>query len=528
MMRKKLSIFFSIFFLFASILMVRISCLGASPILTETAIKQQSYTLTIAKERGVIFDKNLKRLTNDESEYYAIVSPSPTVIDELGKMGTSYSREKLIELVNEAKPFICDIKNTTTNNQNILICESKKRYKTNALCPNIVGYINKDLEGVSGIEKAYNQFLNDNSHTLSAVCQVDGRGNFLSGKQVEIQAKGSADAGVVTTLDKDIEAIVEHASQNINKGAVVVLDAKTAEIRAMASFPSFSPDNPAKSLNDNEGAPMVNKALSAYPVGSTFKIATAAAAIDKGIETSREYYCSGEVDVDGQVYHCHNRGGHGNLDMAGAFKESCNPYFITLGQEVGAKALRNQAISLGYGREITLCDGIVSQAGSLPSQNMSSGQLANFSFGQGDLTASPLQIAESIFAVLNDGKVITPSLIIGTTTDGININRNENAPSIQGMSKGAANKIKGFMEETVKGTAAQPVTVDAGGKSGTAQTGKVKEDGSEDYEAWFGGFFPSQNPKYIAVVLMEGANSGTNDSGAVFSKIADQINALEG
>lgn len=527
MAKKRISGIFTFLMIIASLLMVRISCLGASPLLTETALKQQSYTLTVADERGNIYDCNMLKFTNNESRYCAVVSPNPTVIDELKAMGTSLSREKLAELVSDNKPFIADIQKTQTQNANITICETKKRYNSSPLAVHTIGYINKDLKGVSGIEAAFDDFLIQNGHKISASCQVDGRGDFLAGKPVEIKDDGSADAGVVLTLDSNIQSVTEHASKNIQKGAVVVLDAKTAQIKAMASYPSFSPSDPSKAVGDEEGAPMINRALNDFSVGSVFKIVTASAALDNGVSPLRSYTCTGSIDVDGQVFHCHNKAGHGTLDMNGAFVNSCNPYFISLGEEIGAKTLRDKAISFGYGRQISLADGITAKAGTLPSADMGSGQLANFSFGQGVLTANPLQVAESVYAVINGGKIVAPSLVVGTTKDGVNITKQQEGAPIQATSKQTADKVYSFMVNAVQNTAAQPQTVTAGGKSGTAQSGKYQTKGENKYDGWFAGFFPADNPKYIAVVLMEDADSGTSDSGAVFAKIADQITALE-
>lgn len=527
MFKKRVTRCFAIIFLIGAGLMVRVSYLGASPVLTETAQRQQTWKVEAAYERGAIYDHNFNRLTGNKVVYQAVAAPDISVIDDLTEMGAGASREELAEKVTEGKPFSVTVQSPQTSNENITICQTVDRYSSDSVAVHSVGYLNSDGHGVTGAEKAYDDFLTENAHTMTAVCQMDGKGQFLQGSDIQLEAQGNADAGLVMTLDASQQALVEQACSGIQKGAAIVMDAQTAEIRALASFPSFSPENVAEAVQDEENSPMINRALCTYPVGSTFKIATAACALDKGIPASRTYNCTGSVDVDGQVFHCHHRQGHGTLDMAAAFKESCNPYFITLGQEVGAQDLRRQATGLGFGRSIELMDGVYSAAGTLPPADMSSGELANFSFGQGDLTATLLQVAQMVYAAAGDGKVVAPSLVKGVTEDGATVNEQEPAAAIQAMSEDAAHQIREFMTKTIEGSAAQPQLVSAGGKSATAQTGRKNADGSEEYETWFAGFFPAEQPRYIAVVLIENGKSGTEDAGPVFARIADYLTCLD-
>lgn len=526
-MEKRLFKFFVLFFLISVGLIVRTCYLGSSQALAEVAQKQQNYNLRVSKERGVIYDRSLKLMTNSTASYKAVVSPNISVVEDLVKMGCTLERDQILKEVSSGKPFVVNVKNPNTDNANIKTVETTDRYAKNSIAPHILGYLNSDGDGVSGIEKAYDSFLKENSHSLQAVCALDGKRNFLEGKEIDLKADGNSSAGVALSLDANAQSLVEHACSDIKKGAAILLDAQSSDILAMASFPSFSPISPASSVKDEENSPMINRALSPFVVGSDFKIVTAAAAIDGGLSNSLTYTCEGKVDVDGKTYRCHHRSGHGDLDMCSAFVESCNPYFINLGAKVGAKAMRSQATSLGFGREINLAKGITSSAGTLPPLDMSSGELANFSFGQGDLTATPLQVAQMVSSVVNGGKVLTPRLVVGTTNDGQTVDEIPQGASIQAMSEKASTQIRDFMIKTVEGTVARPNLCSAGGKSGTAQTGKKTTDGKEEYQTWYAGFFPADKPKYIAVVLLEGGSSGTNDTGPIFAKIADSITSLD-
>lgn len=130
------------------------------------------------------------------------------------------------------------------------------------------------------------------------------------------------------------------------------------------------------------------------PVGSVFKPVVAAAALEAG-ESGFVYTCPGWCAVDGRIFRCAGGIPHGEVDLAGALEKSCNGYFIRLGQALGADAVRAMAEQLGFGQAIPLTDALHTAAGVLPEREAlaSSGAYANFCFGQGELLASPLQVA---------------------------------------------------------------------------------------------------------------------------------------
>lgn len=528
MLKKRLSIFFLIFFILSSLLIIRISIIGSTPELLNTAKRQQTYKLNISNERANIYDRKMKKLTNTQKVWKIIACPDISVVDDILDMGSDLSREELADLVSLGKPFIAKVKSPNTQNNNIIPVCVTNRCSKDELAIHTLGYIDSDGEGVCGIEKAYNDFLKQNSHSVTASCTLDGKSKFLKGGAVNIEPHGNEDAGVILTIDSTIQDILERCCSFIKKGSAVVLSAENAQILAMASFPSFSTENLSEAINDKENAPMINRSLNAYPVGSVFKIVTSAAALDLGISPNTIYSCTGSIDISSQIFHCHNRNGHGTLNMASAFKESCNPYFIDLGQKLGSENLRHAAKSFGFGRKIQLADSFEASSGALPPSQMSIGELANFSFGQGNLTATPLQVAQMVFAIAGDGHSILPSLVIGTTTNGKDIVTKKEAAPIKSTSKAAAQQIRDFMIGAIKNTVAEPKFTTAGGKSSTAQTGRKNQDGLEEYETWFAGFFPADKPKYIAVITLENGRFGTLDCGPIFSRLADYLWTLDG
>ena len=154
--------------------------------------------------------------------------------------------------------------------------------------------------------------------------------------------------------------------------------------------------------------------------------------------------------------------------------------------------------------------------------------LANLSFGQGELTASPVQIARMMAAAVNGGWLVTPTLVLGET-DGRSIFREAAPLRKQILDRGTAAQLQTFLIHCVMvadGQNALPQTVTAGGKTATAQTGRRDKEGNELEHGWFAGFFPAVNPSYVAVVFSEDSGFGNTTAAPVFARIADEVTAL--
>ena len=276
---------------------------------------------------------------------------------------------------------------------------------------------------------------------------------------------------------------------------------------------------------------MINRAFSAYNVGSTFKVVTAATALTEGISPARSYNCEGYIEVLTQVFKCHNLAGHGILDLGKALEESCNPYFIDLGLELDKERFVNMASDMSFGKPTLFAEGISSSSGTLPTveELYNPAAVGNFAFGQGTLMATPVQIAQMMSCIVNGGGTPTASLIEGLTQDGKLLNqRYEVSSPIRAMEENIANRIQEYLVACVMETPnqnAKPDYVTAGGKTGTAQTGQIKENGDELLQGWFAGFFPAAKPQYVAVVLSEDAKSGNQNASPAFRYIADSLYA---
>lgn len=514
-----------------SLLYIRIGVLASNETLMQTAQNQSKYTVTAGRIRGGIYDCNLQPLVNAQAKTVNTVLPSAenliAVLD-----GVPYNRrESVRDLLSTGKPFALET-DEPLSATGILSFLIPQRYTENQLAPHIIGYLDSEGNGVTGLEKSYQTLLGAATEEIQVVYTLNGLQRAIAGIEPDVRQKGDAHAGIVLSIDKNIQIVIEEiGAQMLERGAIVVMDPYTGAIKASASFPDFSPETLADSVSDTEGTPMINRAFLPYNVGSTFKIVTAAAALEAGISYHASYCCTGSIDIGGQVFRCHNRSGHGEVDMLDAMMESCNPYFIQLGMQVGGKALLEMAERFGFGQSGRLAEGMSFSAGTLPSAEelQNPAAVANLSFGQGALTASPIQIARMVSAVVNGGYLVYPTLIVGETMDGIAVSREADTPPTKILSTEVAAQVQSYLIHCVmvnSGQNALPQAVTAGGKTATAQTGVYDEQKDEIEQGWFAGFFPAVNPEYVVVVLAEGAGFGNTTASPVFAAIADGITAL--
>ena len=419
------------------------------------------------------------------------------------------------------KRLVNETKTTTTvhvENKDVDITEIQ-RYSDNQLASHIIGYI-KDGVGVCGLEADYDDYL----RSYSADTGVEIKGN-----DVLASAPVNIFEGIVTTLDKRIQGICEDkADEYINSGAVVVMNVNNGDILASISRPNFSPNNLYEAINDSDNSPLLNRVNQSYNLGSIFKLVVAATAIEYGYSTDTVFDCKGLVDIDGHSIRCHKLSGHGAVNMKDAMNDSCNCYFINLGMILPSERISWTASMLSFGRIIKYGTNLSTKSGYLPSVSQLDDNIekANFCFGQGKLSVTPLQVCEMTCAFANDGVMPTARIVLGTSLDGVNIDEETSPKFTKSISKTTANVVKELMISVVEyeGNAlAKPKLVSAGGKTATAQTGQYNEDGTEKLNCWFTGFFPSDNPQYAITILSENGSSALSECGACFAEICDEI-----
>lgn len=516
-----------------TILMVRLSVLGQGDSLAQAAARQSSSLLELGTSRGGIYDRNGKPLVNRSSVTTLAVSPTPAGMGALRESLEPEEFSAALEVLRQGRPMVVRSAGwlPPSTREGVVAFRLPVRYSGEQLAVHLLGYVDDSGHGVAGIEKGYDQLLREMGGSVYARYFVDANRSAVAGEAAEVVDQRSAPrGGVVLTLDRGIQQKAEAAMEQVEKGAAVVMDVETGEILAMVSRPVYDLTRIADFLQDPD-SPFFNRALGAYNVGSTFKLCVAAAALEKGWSTGYTYECGGSYQLGEQKYHCHNRNGHGPLDMVGALERSCNPYFINLGMRLGGQELYNMAWAMGFGSPTRLGEGVTAAAGELPTAGqLEGGALANFSFGQGEFTATPVQVARMVAIIANGGHWVDPTVYLGTTQDGGDVDRDGvREPSRQVMSPGTAATLRemliGVVEEG-SGTNARPDRGGAGGKTATAQTGLFRGE-EEVLHGWFAGFYPAQEPKYAVVVLAEGGGEGSETPARTFAAICDGIAELE-
>lgn len=520
----------------ASGLMVRLYALSMNVGLEQAAQSQSAYTLQITTTRGQIYDRNLQPLTDTEQRNYLAVLPTDDAVQACAEQITGTSRRLALDAAAQGTPFVLPLEDGqkvyAADVENFTVSSRLPHDPSEQLAVHLLGYLDGEENGVSGIEQAYNDQLAAAGEQVTVRCQVDALGRPMENGTMQVEGSSRPpQQGVILTLDKRMQQVVEQVGEQIEQGAIVVMDVQTGAITASASFPQYDPYHLEAALED-AGQPLINRALLPYCVGSSFKLSVAAAALEEGISPSFSVDCVGGTTVAGRIFYCHNRAGHRETDLKRAIEQSCNPYFIKLGQETGAEQLLGMAKALGFGQETQLADGVIAQAGNLPTlgELSSPHELANFSFGQGKLTATPVQIAAMVSAVANGGMAVTPHLVMGTTEDGQTVQEKESPAPVRVFSQQTA----AFLQEAMIGVVeegsaplAQPKQGGAGGKTASAQTGLYDEEGEEIVHAWFAGFFPAQNPQYAAVILIEGGEYGGQVASPLFAQLVDLYGPLD-
>jgi penicillin-binding protein 2 len=411
-----------------------------------------------------------------------------------------------------------------------------------------------DVEGKSNIEKSMDEYLKGKPGVRymrrNAKGQIDG---------VLREEPPKAGANIDLTIDARIQMIVEEALRAVGRGAAVVVNPNNGDILAMAAVPSFNPNTfiPSIKAKDWEelrkapADPLINRAVSAFPPGSTFKLLTALAGLRKGLANAR-YDCGGGVGYGDHFFRCHiaDKGRtHGQLGLSEAIKVSCNSYFYQMGNAAGINAIEETGDTLGLGKatgvEIT-----GEQPGVLPgpdwmrihypNERWSSAYTANVSIGQGYVLVSPLQMAMVYAALANGGVAYQPRLVKSVLgTDGKPILNEKGQPVISPNPKvrgdlrfdigsaqieQARRALLSVVNEGGTGGRARLPNILVAGKTGSAQ---AMTDGKSDTIAWFGCFAPYDRPRYTVAVMVQGGKGGGVVAAPIAHRILERVFAME-
>ena len=472
---------------------------------------------------------------------------------------------------------------TTVRKGRISISSSKsfqRDYPYGAFAASVLGFCNGDGEGFYGLEKSYDSTLAGvNGRTIT---RRNAYGNAIADANATTYAAKDG-SNLVLSLDVNVQEVVErylneavYANNVENRGAAIVMNVKTGAILAMASKPDFDPndpldfsanltylseqvqaepeiytiylkdpEDPKKFLLDENGKKVPdpdpdytgtyrdiqwkNKAITElYYPGSVFKVITAAMGVDSGKAT---YYttlnCSGAYGVAKETYHCAGKKSHGVQNLAEALRNSCNIYFIQLGQRLGSSVFYDYFDAFGF-TERTGVD-LPNETGMMKyytKNQLGEVQLASSAFGQA-MAVTPLQVCTAISAAVNGGYLVTPHVVDKITDQNGNVVEEVGANvRRQVISESASETIRQIMEYEVGdgstnggGSNAYVAGYRIGGKSGTSEQLNMERRADGDYKkvASFAAVLPANDPEILVYVMLDDPNNARTDYSSILA-----------
>ncbi len=502
-----------------TVCVIRVMTVATDPSLSQTAVRQSTKRVQVSRVRGTVYDCNGLPLTGQALEQVTVVLPTRTAAVPLSEILNGDAFETAVARLRQGQAVTVwgSMPLTVGGWHGYLVPE---RYSGTAI--HLLGYLDADGHGVTGIEKVYDELLYSDSF-LGLSYSTDSLGRVLEGVPVEVLDGGTQNS-VTLTVDSVIQAITERAMLGVEAGAAVVTEARTGKIKAVVSRPDYDPEDVASALTA-DNSPLINRATYSYNIGSVFKPCLAAAALESGLG-DYHYTCTGSITVGNITFKCNKSSGHGELGLKEALAYSCNTYFYTLGEALGAEKVYDMAKLFRFGEELDCGGGLVSSSGTVPSVSTLlsiPAELTNLSIGQGELMLSPIALSVMYSAIVNGGEYRLPYLVQSTELDGVEY-RSSPSPATVAFSSKIADTLKQYLVDALKdgtGNSAYVEGISAGGKTGTAQTGWV-EDGRNILNGWFCGFYEG-NEDYVIVILKEDVKSGSTDCAPIFKEITQNM-----
>ena len=502
--------------------------------------------LPITPDRGLILDRNGKVLASNITTTSLYLVPNQIknkeevakTLSEIlevpyDEMYKHVSKRTSIERVHpEGRQLsfeIADKINSYNYDGIYLLKEAKRYYPYNDLLSHVLGYVGIDNQGLSGLELKYNEELTGTSGSIKYYS--DAKGNRLN--KAEEYKEAISGNNVYLTIDLDLQQSVEReldnavAKYNPEHALAIAINPKTGEILAMASRPSYNP---------NEYQTYTQEVLSrnlpiwmTYEPGSTMKITTLSAAINEGVVNlfTDTFFDSGSINVDGATIHCWKSGGHGAQTFLNVVENSCNPGFVNLGFRLGKEKLFKYIKDFGFG-EKTGIDLTGEAKGILfDLDRVGNVELATTAFGQG-ISVTPIQQVRSVSAAVNGGTLYQPYIVKRVENATTKETISEVNPTVirQVITEESSKLVRFALENVVAHGSGRNAYIEnyrIGGKTGTAQKVNNGRYMVGNYILSFIGFLPADDPEIVLYVAVDNPKGVTQYGGVVAAPIAKAI-----
>ena len=554
--KRVLTLLVLLIFLFG-VLVCRIAYLttARSAELTSRGVRQWTREGTVYARRGNILDTNGQTLVMSATAYIVSVEPgkvqdvqafaraiSPILglseekvaekASQRGKSSVTLKRQVSRETADQLRQLKQSKDAETAAAASALLFDEDVRrvYLRGAFLTQTLGLVNVDGVGQSGLEQQYETLLRGEAGR--SMRSVDGKARpiYDSGNLYIEPQDGST---IRLTIDATIQEIVEKAMREcyeVNKAQavhVLVMDVYTGAVLAMCSKPDYDPNDPPREQLDALQSLMRIRLISdSYEPGSTFKILTAAAALDSGVTTPEDgFYCSGKIKVDGDTIKCWGSP-HKAETMAQALQNSCNPVFVELALRMGAQRFYQYLHAFGLGSKTNI-DLQGEESGILiPVNSVKNVDLARIGFGQ-SVAVTPIQLLTAACSVLNGGRLMRPYLLKeAVSPDGTVLYRTSPKVVSTPISEETSLTMRKLLEDVVAVGGAKNARIPGyriGGKTGTAQVYKDGRIVRNVHIGSFLGFAPADDPRIALLVIVDEADTPVDYGGTTAAPFARQI-----
>lgn len=508
--------------------------------LRNRATRQHRQLVKVDGRRGAILDRNGRELAASVTTHSLYAHPGrvegPERVARLLSPVVGVPASELLRKLRSDEPFqwlarrldartaraVRDLPIPVGRGKPIDFHEEPKRfYPQGSLGIHAVGYANIDQQGIEGIEKRFHDVLQgDESHYLAI---RDGRGGHLL-QLVRPPTKRSRD--VVLTLDLVLQHIAERALDDAMRetgakaASAVLLEPATGQILAIANRPTYDPEGPSRGKPDN----LRNRAVAdLYEPGSTFKVVTAAIALDEGrVSPEQRFDCSPRT-ISGKLYQDVHR--HGVLSFREILEKSSNVGILQIGRTISREVLRDRIVRFGFGRR-TDVELPGERHGRITSLSRMS-DLSTLSMSMGyEIEVTALQVAAAIAAVSNDGILVPPRVVLGLRHPDGSFEPSPAPEPRRAVSSRTAITMANVLEGVVArgtGTRSAVPGYRIAGKTGTSRKIQNGRYSTTEYMASFAGFGPVSSPRIAGVVVLDTPRGGTYYGGLTAAPVMGRI-----
>ncbi len=517
------------------------------------ATDQWNREIPIIAGRGTIVDTNGQVLVGNKTTYSVFVRPN--AVENAEYTATvlsgifSLEPEKVLEKLNGGKVSeITVARQASKESVEKLVSyglpgvyysrDNSRVYTYNDVLCQVLGFTANDGSGLSGIEKFYDNILSGTNGEISYTTDIVGKETQNS---VVVYNEATDGDGIQLTIDIDIQLACEEAMRSVylsskaKSVSCIVLNPQNFDILSMVNYPSYDlndvPRDDKETLNSLSRNSIV---CDIYEPGSTFKVITAAADIEeylkgnsKAFSTSHIFNGSRIRTVDGTKIKCwsdHSNGKHSNQNLADALNNSCNPCFTDIALSLGKETFYGYLNNFGFGN-VTGLDFNGEALGMLVPQSLVRDcDLARIGFGQ-TVAVTGLQLACATASAVNGGNYYTPRLLKSIVLSNNKKIVNEPVLKFKPISEKASSILSSMLEGVVTEGSGKKAFIDGyrvGGKTGTAQKYEDGHIASGKYISSFVGFFPADNPQYLALIIVD-EPEGTYYGSAVAAPVAKEI-----